>query len=440
MTTSGTAGEGNSTSTPSPPARIAGISILVASVVCIAVITLTPAGEGARLPFWCFRCGTRPGVDVLLNILMFVPLGIGLGLLRVRASRAVAAIICATIAIEVLQYAVVAGRFASARDIIANTVGGLIAWRLARAWRSVIAPPSHASAFGFAAALIWVATQLFTGWALGVVTPPAPWWAQIRLVDLGFPTVFGGTVIRSSIGTIPIRYSDELDDPEPVRRQLIEGAPLAVTVTGAQPTTGAAPILLLAADDRLSEIVAIGQAGTDAFFRIRTRAAVVGLRNPALRLSSAFPASSLADTITVRGRFIGGRYHITTEHAGNTRTRVLEASPSWIWVLLVPIPHYAFGSEVRILTGAWLFIALGIAGVWTGQGAGRIVRSPLTAAGAVAPVVVAIVVGLAVIPLAFALPIAHWSEWISAASGLAAGIAVGRRMTTDAGAVGNRRG
>ena len=339
MTASGVDAGGDPNGVPSRRGRIAGTAIVLASLACIAVITLTPASETARLPFWCFECGTRPGIDVLLNILMFVPLGIGAGLLRVRPGRAVVAIVCATAAIELLQYAVVPGRFASARDIVANTVGGLVAWRLARSWRSVIAPPSHAYALGLAAAATWIATQLFTAWALGVVSPPAPWWAQIRLRDLGFPAVFDGIVVRSSIGAIPIRYSDQLNDPEPVRRQFSDGAPITVVVTRAERTQGAAPILLLATDDRLSEIAAIGQSGTDAFFRVRTRAAVVGLRNPALRLADGFPAGSSTDTIMVTGQRVDGRYQLTTEHRGHRRSRVLGASPSWAWALLMPIPH-----------------------------------------------------------------------------------------------------
>ena len=395
------------------------------------MITLSPAGEDARLPFWCFKCGTRPGVDVLLNIFMFAPIGIGLGLLRLRARWVILAIVCATLAIELLQYAVVPGRFASARDIIANTLGGIGAWRMALAARSLVAPPpTRAAMLSIAAASMWIMTQLFTAWALTIVVPPAPWWAQIRLRDLGFPAVFDGTVVRSSIGTIPIRYSDQLEETEPVRRQVIDGAPMTVLVTGAEPTTGAAPILLLAANDRLSEIVALGQMGNDAFFRVRTRAAVAGLRNPALRLDNAFPVGSSADTIAVTGQFTGGRYSITSEHAGQPRSRTLAASPGWTWALLVPIAHYSFGAEVRLLTGAWLFMALALAGLWAGQGAARFIGRSRTAAYAltIAPVIVAIGIGLAVIPIAFDLPVSHWSEWIASTAGLAAGFALGRSL------------
>ena len=417
--------------TPSRRATIVGVATLIASLACIALITLTPAAESAPLPFWCLKCGARAGVDVLLNILMFAPIGAALGLLRVRARWAFVLIVCATVTIEALQYAVIVGRFASARDIIANTAGGMIAWRIVLARRSVMfPPPARALAFSVVAALVWLMSQLFTAWAMNVMAPPGPWWAQIKLHDLGFPEYFRGTVVRSSLGTVAIRYSDQLEEAEVVRAQLIAGAPMSAVVTGARPTAGAAPILLLAADDRLSEVAALAQTGTGAFFRVRTRAAVIGLRNPSLRLDDVFVPGSTGDTIAVTGRYADGQYRIAIERDGSRRERSLDASPSWLWALLLPIPHYSFGPEVHVLTGLWVFAALFLPGFWATQGAARYAdRRPAEArALAIAPLLVAIIIGLGVIPVACHLPVSHWSEWIAACAGIAGGGLVGRHV------------
>ena len=410
-------------------ASVAGIVILIVSLACIAVITLSPAGPGQPLPFWCIRCGARPAVDVLLNILMFTPIGAGLALLRVRARWAVLLIVITTLGIEALQYAVIEGRFPSARDIVANTLGGIVAWRIFLDWRAIVFPrPVTAIVLGQVAVLSWLVTQLFTAWSLHLDVPEGPWWAQIKLRDLGFPAYFSGAVLRSSLGTVPILYSDQLAETDEVRRQLINGAPLATMVTVAEPTAGPAPILMLAARDRLSEIAALGQTGANAFFRVRTRAAAVGLRNPSIRLDDAFIAGAAKDTVALTGQYADGRYRITADHPGRHRERTLAASPSWMWALLVPIPHYSFGTEVRWLTALWVFAPLCLAGFWSGQGSDRVTGRTLSDARLLMITLLALTigVGLGVVPIAFDLPVSHWSEWTAAIAGAACGWAIAR--------------
>ena len=422
-------GDADATAVRTGRSMVAGASILGLALVCVGIITLSPSTESARLPFWCLRCGSRPAIDVLLNVLMFVPIGAGLALLGTRARWALAIIVLATLSVEALQLTVVPGRFASARDIIANTLGGIIGWHLAMRRPSLLRPSAgRARALALGAALIWVASQAFTAWAMTVIVPSPPWWAQIRLRDLGFPEVFRGDVVRLSLGTVPILYSDQLEESADVRRQLLAGAPMRVVVTGVESRAGPAPILLLAANDELSEVSGIVQTGTDAFFRIRTRAATLGLRNPAIRLADVFPPGASRDTIAVTARRAGGRYAIESDRAGVHLERTLAVSPSWAWALLMPIPHYSFGSEVRVLTAAWLFVVLGITGFWAAQH-----RPPLGLARRddrwiAGTLIVVIATGLAVAPVAFGVPVAHWSEWLAAMAGAAVGVRAGQRV------------
>jgi len=71
-------------------------------------------------------------VDFLLNILLFVPLGAGLGLYGVRLRRAVFFALTCTCLVEALQFFAVPGRYASFRDIMANFAGALIGYLLGR--------------------------------------------------------------------------------------------------------------------------------------------------------------------------------------------------------------------------------------------------------------------------------------------------------------------
>ena len=153
-------------------ATVAGLTVTALALVAIGVITLSPAVVTVVLPFWCMRCGARPAIDVLLNVLMFVPLGVGLALLRVRGQVAALAIVLATCAIEATQYGIVAGRFASARDILTNSAGGLAGWYLWSRWRSFAIPPARtARRLGLATAVLWISTQAITAWAHRVVAP-----------------------------------------------------------------------------------------------------------------------------------------------------------------------------------------------------------------------------------------------------------------------------
>jgi hypothetical protein len=187
---------------------------------------------------------------------------------------------------------------------------------------------------------------------------------------------------------------------------------------------------MLAAHDRLSEVAALAQTGRAAFFRVRMRAAAIGLRNPSIRLEEVFPAGSAADTIALSGEYSAGRYRIATVHAGHRRERTLAASPSWTWALLMPIPHYSFGPEVRWLTALWLLAAVALAGFWTGQGSASFAgRTPADARiRSIAPLAIAIVIGLGVVPVAFDLPVSHWSEWIAAGAGAVCGWLAGLRL------------
>lgn len=415
-------------------AAIAGTGILAASVACIAVITLTPVTGTARLPFWCFRCGSRPGIDVLLNILLFVPLGVALGILRVRFALAAAAIVTATMSVEALQFALPIGRFPSVRDILTNTTGGLVGVWLALAWRPLLRPPPRrALALGITAAGAWISIQAFTAWAMLLVAPAPPWWAQIRLHDLGFSERFDGEVVSASSGALPIMVSDRLEESEAVRRQLLDGAPLRVAVTGAGPIDGHAPILMLATDDALSEIAALVQVGDDVFFRIRTRASTLGLRSPGVRLERVFGEQWVSDTMRVAASFRDGRYRLASERNGVGKERVLAASPSWTWALLMPIPHYSFGQDVRFVTAGWLFAVFWVMGFWIGRHSASRHAVPRATAPIIILILTTCIAGLAIVPLIAGLPVSHWSEWVASVAGGSAGWFFVRHLSSSAG-------
>jgi FeS assembly protein SufD len=96
-----------------PPARerAAGAALALAGFLFIAVATLTPLPNVMySLPRTCIVCGELGVVDVVNNILLFVPLGAGLTLAGVRRRTAVALCVALTVTVETLQIGVIAGR------------------------------------------------------------------------------------------------------------------------------------------------------------------------------------------------------------------------------------------------------------------------------------------------------------------------------------------
>lgn len=395
--------------------RLAGLAIVALSVLAIAVVTLTPADPGPRLPVFCLRCGARWGVDLLLNVVMFVPLGFGLTLFGVPRRRVLLLLLAATVAIESLQFLAIPGRYASVRDIVVNSVGGAIGIWLASG--TLLRPSARrATALWLTAAFLWVATQVATAWALQPLAPASPWWAQMGHDDRGYPARFAGDFVRVSVGPLPVPYNDRIGDTEAVRAALLHGASLEATVTSVRPTPAPAPIVMLALPAAVSEVAVLGQDGADGFFRMRTNAVRAGLHNPAIRLSSAFAESGGRDTVVLSGRYRDGRYTMHAVRADTARERTVAASPSWGWALLVPVRHYVFGAEMRWATAAWLTLALGLVGFWI------IPAEPRSPGRRAVLLGVVIVSGLAIVPLAWGLHVAHWSEWLAAGGGAAAGM------------------
>src|SRR2546422_9314486 len=102
------------------------VGLLALTLIAIAVMTLYPAPDDVvaveRATFWCLICGELGLVDVLLNLLLFVPYGVALFLLGIPWRKASILILASTIAIELLQLTMVSGRDASLSDVLTNSL------------------------------------------------------------------------------------------------------------------------------------------------------------------------------------------------------------------------------------------------------------------------------------------------------------------------------
>jgi len=392
--------------------------LTAAGFAFIAAMTLIPhpelAEEVRKLPNMCLVCGEQGGLDVALNILLFVPLGIGLRLTGLSAWRAFALTVLTSFAVESAQYTVIAGRHASLSDLLSNSVGGGLGILLAGRWRELIFPePAGARRLAWLGMGAWVGLEMLSASLLTIAAPKTIYRSEwVPVIPFGFDQ-FRGEVSRATLNGDLIRGALP-DDGRKVRAELESGNfAVEVTATG-DGGSGFSPMVGIF-DEKKQEILVVGEFGLDLFFRARMRISDLGLRNPALRLPDVVPAVA-GKRLEIRAGLNRGSLFLQLEREGQVFHRELALSPSWGWSFLIP-DEYAFGPEVHLLTALWIAGLLLPVAYWARRGATT--SAERRRAGALLIAMVAL--GIVVVPLATRLPAVHWSEWLAAAAGLSAG-------------------
>lgn len=403
----------------------AGLILVAVGWFLVFALTLYPTPEDvvtAATSMWCLVCGEMGLTDVALNVILFVPLGIGLGLLGVYRSRGIAAVVLTTFTIEVLQLSVVSGRDASLSDLITNSIGGGIGYLLGRHWRQVFFTSPRISLWLAAVGVAgWVLVQGFTGWALQRTLPRSVYYGQWAPV-LGQFEPFTGTVVSARLDRMPLPGT-RLPSSAAVREALLTAqSVLEVRALTGTPTADLAPIFSIF-DDRQREIVLLGQNGIDLVYRLRTRGGALRLRSPALRLTGVLPTEPGA-RVDLRARYTPGRYHLEAEIGDKSFSQDLALSVSWGWTFLLPFDH-AFGAEMLWLTTLW------IAGLLVPVGYYAARSQAVSGRTAAVTLVILLSIGLAIIPALSHLDLVHPIEWIAGIAGAVIGFCLGKRSATD---------
>lgn len=393
-------------------------------------MTLVPEPGGPPAPpTLCVVCGGLGVQDIILNVLLFLPFGLGLRLAGVSWWRAVAIAAGTSLAIELLQMRVVTGRDASLGDLLTNSVGGVAGVVLADEWRRLLLPTARTAR---RAAWCWVgvsATVLaLTSWGERTSLPRTTYWGQWT-PELLYMDHFPGTLLGSWVGGIPFPQGAMGDSPA-FRALLSSDSVLVVAeVRAGAPTSRMAPIASVF-DWRRTEIFLLGQNERDLVFTMRANAARARVRNPAIRLDDVFPADARADGAATPLRLEGGKVHgelvAGVWQGGAWRERRVPLTPGLGWSYFSPF-EYAFGAETPLISAIWLAGLLLPLGYWGGAVDSRRERVVMALAAALA--------------LALAGPLlgehaAAWWEWAGAAVGVVGGLACrmeveGRRASAD---------
>jgi VanZ family protein len=136
------------------PAVVVTAAVLLVLVwgVSVAYMTLrTGTGLGVRLNLLPLLFdGRGSAVDAVLNVFVFVPLGLLAAAAGIRFRALLPGALAVTLSIEIAQYVMDAGRTADVNDLITNTAGACLGWALAalvlRARRPAAPRPALASA------------------------------------------------------------------------------------------------------------------------------------------------------------------------------------------------------------------------------------------------------------------------------------------------------
>jgi hypothetical protein len=297
-------------------------------------------------------CGEAGVTDVLLNLLLFAPFGMGLRTLGVRWWQAALAAGAVTLGIEGAQATLLAGRDASIGDVLANTTGGVLGW-LAWGARHRLRTPTPGCARRMAAALLLAgtATWFLTVWGLQPEgSPSGPWVGQRTRVWSGHDP-FPGALGLATIADIEIP-----NDPLVSRPALERGFTLAMLLMRQDSTTPSKPVSILrVVDGRGALQLSVAQRGEELLVSSRVRAARWRVRTPTWRFEDAMRVPTDVPW-SMEWQWHHDRVELrsgSTRPGSEVRTRSLPLSVGLGWVYVHPFAA-AIGHSAPWWTAVWL--------------------------------------------------------------------------------------
>ena len=324
------------------------ILAVVLAAAFIAYATLRPAGGAAGT--FCVRCGDSWLGDALLNVVLFVPLGLALRATGISTARTMLLSAASSVMIEVLQYTVVTGRFSSVLDVITNSLGGLVGavgFGIMVRWvAGDVRQPAVAGAFAAA----WWVQCLVTAWGLLPWLPTGPGFeGQWAHVMPGF-VPFEGLVLDVRLWSIPIP-DGPVPDSAAIRSVMADSMLEFAVRTAGLPR--AEPVALVAglANGPTHRVASISLAGCRLQARGGTNSERIGFNTPRIAVENACVDTPGEVSIVVRQD--GREFSVSREaHASAGVRSALALRPDIGWVMLAPLITSA--RKRHLLTLAWI--------------------------------------------------------------------------------------
>ena len=374
-------------------------------------------------------CGPYGGVDAALNVLLFIPFGLGMALGGATARRAILIAFACTVTIELLQVRLVAGRDSSLGDVLTNTLGASLGHALGR-FRGLLSRPQPREALRLFAAYLtlWLCAQVLIAYTFTPALPEPPYYGQIDRPRGHSRPAFPGDIVAASVDSLRL-VRGGLPNALPIRTLLgsRDGAELRAMATDGGAVSGKAELVVLSGPGMVS-VVSLEQEGTSLVYGLRTGAEHLRLRPYEFRMDGVFGARQgrRGDTLLARGRYRTSLVTMSATRGSAVRAREFVPRLSLGWMAFVPLATYVDGDASELaLSAIFLLLLAAPAGYWMAM-----IRAPATSGVSRAPVAASaavVCVGLFLVPTLFGMhPAAAW-EWGCVVLAVACGHSVGRR-------------
>lgn len=340
------------------PADRMGRGLLVVALLAILGLTLFPIGPELSEPLSvCLICGARGTADALVNVLLFLPLGIALGL---NISSGLRPYLFAALLSAVVEFTqlFLPGRHTALGDVLFNTTGAAAGvWVVRSAPRWLRPQRARSARLSLAAAALVASLWTATGYLLKPTFPRTTYYG-LWTPNLGAYEWYRGRVLDVSLARLPIGHS-RLTNSDSVRSLLLGGAPLRVRAVAGPPTNYIAPILGIY-DAWEREILLLGPDQDELVLRYRTRAAALRLDQPDLRIVGAFRTIVPGDTIDIRAQRDTKGFSVVL---GGSTSRLVGYTLGSAWGLLLYPPEFPAWLRAMLNVG-WMATSLIPTGFW----------------------------------------------------------------------------
>lgn len=348
--------------------KLLGAAITTIGGAAVAIATLTPSTGGSSTPVYCLICGDRGLADALLNVTLFLPLGMGLRLIGVRLIPAVIAGAACSLAIELAQFVAIAGRDSSPADVLYNGLGAF-GGAAGAGWLPRLTLPEPLLARRLTvvytlvfAAVLAVPTALFT---FSIPHSSRELWGEWTPDKEGHDQ-YSGEVQDVSMGGLAIGDGRH-PASEQLRDLLMGGAPVRIRLVLGRPPSDLAPIFSVA-DDREREILFVGALDQDVVVRWIRWSNRIRLDAPSLTFQHAFAGrlpgelatvelvvARASAVLTVNGRQFferitsGQGWSLLWFQRSLSRPLLHVISVLWLAILVLPIGYWSAFTDRPLL-------------------------------------------------------------------------------------------